>query len=130
MTEWRSVPLGALFARVEDRGRPDLPLLSVYRELGVVPRAGRDDNHNRPSDDLDSYKVVRKGDLVVNKMKTWQGSLGVSEYIGIFSPAYFIGRPRAEFDRRFLHHLVRSGPMIAQYGARSKGIRPKRRRNF
>ncbi len=123
---WESLPIGALFQRVEERDRPDLPLLSVYRDFGVVPRAGRDDNFNRPSDDLTSYKVVRPGDLVLNKMKTWQGSLGVSDHEGIVSPAYFIGRarPTIEFDRRFLHHLLRSGPMIAEYGARSKGIRP------
>lgn len=27
------------------------------------------------------YKVVEEGDLVVNKMKAWQGSMGVSEKI-------------------------------------------------
>jgi len=120
----RSYPLRALYQRVEQRGREDLPLLSVYRELGVVPREGRDDNHNVASEDLSSYKVVKPGDLVLNKMKTWQGSLGVSNYEGIVSPAYFIGRKVGDVEDRFMHHLLRSAPLIAQYGARSKGIRP------
>ena len=119
-----SFPLRALYQRVEQRGREDLPLLSVYRELGVVPREGRDDNHNVASEDLSSYKVVKPGDLVLNKMKTWQGSLGVSNYEGIVSPAYFIGRKVGNVEDRFMHHLLRSAPLIAQYGARSKGIRP------
>ncbi|MCB0921519.1 MAG: hypothetical protein H6527_00140 [Actinobacteria bacterium] len=118
------VPIGALFERVERRGRSDLPLLSVYRELGVVPREGRQDNNNRPGDDLDAYKVVEPGDLVLNKMKTWQGSLGISQHHGIVSPAYFVGRARQPFDCRFVHHLLRSQPLIAEYAARSKGIRP------
>ena len=121
---WRQVPLRALYRRVEESGRSDLPLLSVYRDHGVVPRAGRDDNYNKPSDDLSKYKVVRPGDLVLNKMKTWQGSLAVSDHLGIVSPAYFVGRRAAEVDSRFMHHLLRSMPLIAEYGARSKGIRP------
>ncbi len=118
------VPLKAIYRRVEERGRADLPLLSVYRDLGVVPREGREDNFNRASEDLSTYKVVKPGDLVVNKMKTWQGSLAVSSYEGIVSPAYFVGRRIAEVDDRYIHHLLRSQPLIAEYGARSKGIRP------
>ena len=124
MSEWRTVPLRAIYQRSELRGRADLPLLSVYRDHGVVPRDERDDNHNRPSDDLSTYKYVRPGDLVVNKMKTWQGSLAVSHHEGIVSPAYFVGRRVAAVDNRFMHHLLRSLPLIAEYGARSKGIRP------
>jgi type I restriction enzyme S subunit len=122
--QWPSVPLRAIYRRVEERDRADLPPLSVYRDLGVVPRKGRDDNNNKLSDDLSAYKVVRPGDLVLNKMKTWQGSIGVSDYEGIVSPAYFIGRRVADVYSRFMHHLLRSAPLIAEYGARSKGIRP------
>jgi type I restriction enzyme S subunit len=124
MTRWRVVPLRAIYQRIELRGRAELPLLSVYRDHGVVPRDERDDNNNRPSEDLSTYKYVRPGDLVVNKMKTWQGSLAVSGYEGIVSPAYFVGRRVSDVDDRFMHHLLRSMPMIAQYGARSKGSRP------
>lgn len=121
---WKQTPIRAIYRRVEERGREDLPLLSVYRDHGVVPRGDRDDNNNRPSEDLSTYKYVRPGDLVVNKMKTWQGSLAVSGHEGIVSPAYFVGRRVAAVDDRFMHHLLRSLPLIAEYGARSKGIRP------
>ena len=121
---WTSVPIKALFRRRDERDSPDLPLLSVYRELGVVPRADREDNYNRPGDDLSSYRVVYPGDLVLNKMKTWQGSLGVSTYHGIVSPAYFVCEQIGPAEPRFLHHLLRSPPLVAEYAARSKGIRP------
>lgn len=121
---WASIRVGGLFRRRDERGRSDLPLLSVYRDLGVVPREGREDNFNRPGEDLDAYRVVRPGDLVLNKMKTWQGSLGVSAHEGIVSPAYFVAEQVGAADARFLHHLLRSRPLIAEYGARSKGIRP------
>jgi type I restriction enzyme S subunit len=99
-------------------------MLSVYRDYGVVPREGRNDNYNKPGEDPGAYRVVQRGDLVLNKMKTWQGSLGISEYEGIVSPAYIVARPLTKDSPAFLHHLLRSLPLIAEYGARSKGIRP------
>jgi type I restriction enzyme S subunit len=101
-----------------------MPMLSVYRDYGVTPRDGRDHNYNKPGQDLAAYRVVRQGELVLNKMKTWQGSLGISDYDGIVSPAYFVARPLTDDNPAFLHHLLRSPPLIAEYGARSKGIRP------
>jgi type I restriction enzyme S subunit len=122
---WRSIPLRAVARRREESGRADLPLLSVYRDLGIVPREGREDNYNKPGTDLSTYKVVYAGDLVLNKMKTWQGSLAVSMHQGIVSPAYFVCELNDRVSRRFLHHQLRSRPYIAAFAARSKGIRPQ-----
>ena len=44
----------------------------------------------RVPDDLSNYKVARQGDLVINKMKAWQGSLGLAPVDGIVSPAYYV----------------------------------------
>jgi type I restriction enzyme S subunit len=99
-------------------------LLSVYRDWGVVRKSDRDDNFNVESDDLSTYKFVRPGDLVLNKMKTWQGSLAVSAYEGIVSPAYFTLELAPSVYPRFVHYLLRSEPYIAKYAAASKGIRP------
>jgi type I restriction enzyme S subunit len=92
----------------------------------VIPKSSRDDNFNKESDDLSSYQRVQKGDLVLNKMKAWQGSIRVSNHEGIVSPAYFTYRPNPgskRFDPLFLHHLVRSLEYTAYYLSRSKGIR-------
>lgn len=96
----------------------------MYRDHGVIPKSSRDDNFNKPSDDLSTYRYVEPGDLVLNKMKTWQGSLAVSRFAGIVSPAYYVCSLTAEVEPRFIHYLLRSAPYIAMYGARSKGIRP------
>jgi type I restriction enzyme S subunit len=111
---------------VSEKGHQELPLLSVYRDWGVVPREGRTDNNNKASEDLSGYQRVLPGDLVLNKMKTWQGSLGVSSHEGIVSPAYIVCRvDPGSVHGPFLHHLLRSAPYIASYGALSKGIRPQ-----
>ena len=77
---WRARPFWSLFRREKHIGFPEEELLSVYRDHGVVPTASRDDNHNKPSEDLSGYQLVTPGALVTNKMKAWQGSIvcGVS----------------------------------------------------
>lgn len=121
---WEVQPLRAVTTLKADRNRPDLPVLSVYREYGVIPKDSRDDNHNATSLDTSTYKVVKPGDLVVNKMKAWQGSMGVSAHEGIVSPAYITCSTKAErVAPGFLHYLLRSSPLIGVYNSLSYGVR-------
>lgn len=95
--------------RNEPRNPGDKEVLSVYRDYGVIPKDSRDDNHNVTSEDTSKYKYVRKGNLVINKMKAWQGSLAISDYEGIVSPAYFIYEFTDEqFENKYFHYLIRS----------------------
>lgn len=126
-SHWEIVPVGRLFTRLKRTGFPDQELLSVYRDYGVIPKSSRDDNNNKPSDDLGQYQLVNPNDLVMNKMKAWQGSIAISEYEGIVSPAYFVYQPlRSLFKRalpKYVHYLLRNPRYIAQYLRQSKGIR-------
>lgn len=95
--------------RNEPQNPGNVEVLSVYREYGVIPKNSRDDNHNITSEDTSKYKYVKKDDLVINKMKAWQGSMGVSEYEGIVSPAYFIYNFTDNyFDKKYFHFLIRN----------------------
>jgi type I restriction enzyme S subunit len=120
---WEIKPCWSYFRRVKQTGLVGEELLSVYRDHGVVPKASRDDNHNVESEDLSSYQLVRVGDMVMNKMKAWQGSIALSDFRGIVSPAYFVYRPTHEFSRKYFHYLMRSAPYIAEYNRISKGVR-------
>lgn len=110
--KFKQVPFWSLFERTKRIGFPDEDLLSVYRAFGVIRKDDRDDNHNRAGHDLGSYQLVEQSDLVLNKMKTWQGSLGISPFRGIVSPAYFVYRPLTQNDSRFLHYALRSPEYI------------------
>lgn len=108
----------------ERRGtRQDLELLSVYREFGVIVKNSRNDNHNIESEDTSNYKYVGKNYLVINKMKLWQGSLGISEFEGIVSPAYIVCRITNKINTRYLNYLLRSPLFKTFYNRISYGVR-------
>lgn len=124
--EWDLLRARFLFREKSEKNHQDAELLSVYRDYGVIPTSSRDDNHNKPSEDLSSYKFVESGDLVFNKMKTWQGSIAISSYEGIVSPAYYVAQLTREdkVSRAYIHHLLRSRLYISKYASISTGIRP------
>ena len=121
---WEVRRLRSVLTGATERNRPDLPLLSVARERGVILRdvTNMDENHNFVPDDLSNYKVVHKGQFAMNKMKAWQGSYAVSQHDGIVSPAYFI------FDINgvtgdYFHVAVRSGAYVPFFTQASDGVR-------
>lgn len=106
------------------RNHGNAQVLSVYREYGVIPKDSRDDNHNVTSEDTSNYRYVRKGDFVINKMKAWQGSMAVSRYIGIVSPAYYVYQFTDDaLNRGYFHYLLRSKLYAAEFARISGGIR-------
>lgn len=119
---WVARSMGSVLRQKSERNRPDLPLLSVARERGVFVRSAGDENHNVVPDDLTNYKVARRGDLVVNKMKAWQGSMGVAPTDGVVSPAYYVYDLALE-NAGYAHLLLRSKPYVAHYVAASDGVR-------
>lgn len=107
-TNWQSDKFKYHLKRKEPKNPGDMIVLSLYRELGIIPKDSRDDNHNQTSEDTSKYKYIKPGNFVVNKMKAWQGSVAVSDYEGIISPAYYVYEfiDNAYF-KRYFHYLLR-----------------------
>lgn len=113
-----------MLQNISEKNHPDAMVLSLYREYGILPKDSRDDNHNVTSLDTGSYKFVRKGELVINKMKAWQGSLGISDYEGIVSPAYYVCRFTSdEVDKKYFHYLIRCKAYAQEFERLSTGMR-------
>lgn len=121
---WEVQNLRTLISKRTERNRSELPLLSVAREKGVFVRSLTDagENHNVIPEDLRNYKVARAGNLVINKMKAWQGSMGIAPCDGIVSPAYFVFEFRIA-NKAFGQRLLRSKPYVAHFGHASDGVR-------
>lgn len=109
---------------VSNKGYGNEILLSVTREQGVIPRNidSKEENHNYIPDDLNGFKLVKPGQFVINKMKSWQGSYGVSNHEGIVSPAYYV-RCLKFPCQEFFSMAIRSKAYIPFFTQYSKGIR-------
>ena len=122
---WKKQKIMGLTKTYSIKNRPNEELLSVYRDYGVIIKSSREDNHNKPGLDLSNNKYVFEGALVLNKMKTWQGSLGISKYKGIVSPAYITCKVDFnEVEGEYLNYLLRCKNYIFEYNRLSYGVRP------
>ncbi|MBR6123619.1 restriction endonuclease subunit S [Candidatus Saccharibacteria bacterium] len=121
---WECCTLRKHLKFVSDKGHPDEQLLSVTREQGVIIRntESKEENHNVIPTDLSDYKLVKKGQFAINKMKSWQGSYAVSSYTGIVSPAYYVCDLDFE-NKEFFSIAIRSKAYIPFFTMYSKGIR-------
>jgi len=124
-SHWEISSLGKILLSVSEKNRSDLPLLSITRELGVIERdtEDQDSNHNFIPDDLSNYKILKKGQFGMNKMKAWQGSYGVSDFTGIVSPAYYIFDFIKSINPQFFHWAIRSKIYVSFFGSASDGVR-------
>ena len=106
-----------------------LELLSIYTHIGVRPRKDLEERGNKAST-TDDYWIVRKGDIISNKLLAWMGAVGVSEYEGVTSPAYDILMPIRRLCSVFYHHLFRTNLYLQMFKQRSRGIMEMRLRLY
>ncbi len=121
---WPTRRLKHFFVVSRVTGRADATVLSLYRDHGIVPKDSRDDNHNVTSLDTSKYKYVEVGDFVINKMKGWQGSMALSGYEGIVSPAYHVFKITASnLVPSYAHYLLRCQSYADEWRRLSTGLR-------
>ncbi|MFJ3616041.1 restriction endonuclease subunit S [Streptomyces hydrogenans] len=120
---WSVRPLWSMYERIKDIDHPDEQMLSVFRDYGVIAKDSRD-NTNQTADNRSIYQLVHPGWLVTNRMKAWQGSVGISRLRGIVSGHYICFAPRHEENHDYLNWLFRSPPYTAGYKTISRGVRP------
>lgn len=107
-------------------------LLRVSQFTGVTQRLraeGQDEQDTRAAS-LVGYKRVEPDDLVINIMLAWNGSMGVSSYPGIASPAYCVYRFRPDASPWYVHHLLRSPVYKAKIKSMSTGVVESRLRLY
>jgi len=120
--QWAAFPLCRVATPKSECGRTDLELLSVYLHRGVIRYADSGGQVHKPSLDLSKYQVVAPGDFVLNNQQAWRGSIGVSKFQGIISPAYVVLKLSPKLNPDYANYLFRSPAMVAQYLAASRGV--------
>lgn len=119
---WETSRVAWLFAERDQRCEPDLPLLEVSINAGVVLREFSDEKIESTAADFNTYKVARRGDVVFNKMRMWQGAVGVAPEDGLVSPDYVVASPTGVLLSEYAGLLFRTPSFSAECGSRSHGI--------
>lgn len=121
---WPSLPMRAVLRPIKRTGFTNKAILSLFRDVGVILKESRE-NKNVDVRDLALCQLVQPGDVVMNKMKAWQGSIAVSDLEGIVSPDYMVLKFAGDqFFPKFFHYLLRSPEIVAEYRKRAYGVRP------
>ena len=120
--QWDSRKIAWLFRERDQRGRPDLPLLEVSLSSGVVRREFSGERIENTAADHGSYKVAWRGDVVFNKMRMWQGAVGVAPVDGLVSPDYVVAEPTGPLSSEYSGLLFRVPAFSAECTRRSHGI--------
>jgi type I restriction enzyme S subunit len=107
-------------------------LLRVSQFTGVTERRRGDggDEPDTRAESLVGYKLVAPEDLVVNIMLAWNGSMGVSRFPGIASPAYCVYRFSVSTQPWYFHQLLRSPAYKARIKTVSTGVVESRLRLY
>jgi type I restriction enzyme, S subunit len=121
--------LGAFFKSRKEKGTSGLPTFSVTLTNGLVPRDSLDrkmDTNLRDAEHL----LARKGDIVYNMMRMWQGASGLAYLDCLLSPAYVVLAPKKEIDSLYASYLFKSPRLIYLFWAYSYGLTDDRLRLY
>lgn len=131
---WQVLTNHQLFAERNIKcAEQDAVLLSVTKYLGVILQSQAEELNLAtvaPAETTEGYKVVRKGDLVMNIMRAKDGSYGISGYDGVISPAYCIYYPRQEVNPQYLYYLFKTPMYMEIFKNYSTGIAEHRMRLY
>lgn len=130
---WKVVRIKNLFYEVDERsktGREDLLSVSHYTGVTLRKEGFDDDVEITNARTLVGYKIVDVGDLVINIMLAWNGSLGVSRFKGITSPAYCVFRLKENYNPEYFGYLFSTALFKGEFKKSSTGIIDSRLRLY
>ena len=100
---------------------PEPIMLSVSIHRGVIPRDPLFVKEYR-ADDLSSYKKCSPGDIAINRMRAFQGGVGVVGQTGVVSPDYTVLQIGSRISPDYLHYVMRSSWFVSEMTRRLRGI--------
>lgn len=119
---WEVVKLKHLFSENTQRTKTGNEILfSLRMELGLVPH---DDVSDKPipAENLVDYKIVKSGQLVMNRMRASIGIFGLASDFGLVSPDYAVFDVAETVRADYYLALFKMPLMWTQFRLASKGM--------
>lgn len=121
--DWEEKNGGDLFENISNKKHnSDLPILAISQELGAVPRELINYQISVTEKSIESYKVVEIGDFIIS-LRSFQGGIEYSNYLGICSPAYIILRNIVPINSLFFKYYFKTENYIQLLCEKLEGIR-------
>lgn len=121
--EWEYLNGNELFETISNKNHnSDLPILAVTQDQGAIPRELINYHVSVSAKSIQSYKVVEIGDFIIS-LRSFQGGIEYSKYLGLCSPAYIILRKKIDLINDFYRHYFKSTPFIKDLNRNLEGIR-------
>lgn len=122
-SEWRYLHGDKLFDPISNKNHnSDLPILAITQDQGAIPRERIDYHVSVSENSVKSYKVVEVGDFIIS-LRSFQGGIEYSNYLGLCSPAYIILRRKTDLFNDFYRHYFKSFLFIQDLNKNLEGIR-------
>ncbi len=113
-----------------ETGLEDLLSLSQYTGIELKKDKKKENGNLTNALSLIGYKIVNKYELVSNIMLAWNGSIAISDYNGIISPAYCVYKFRKGYNPKFFEYLFKTEIYKAEFKRKSTGIIESRLRLY
>lgn len=119
-----------LFVSVSDKKHGGaLEVLSATQDRGIVPRRLVDIDIKYDGSNLGTYKKVDKGDFVIS-LRSFQGGIEYSDYVGIVSPAYTVVRSKQKIVSGYYKAYFKTEDFIKRLNIGTYGIRDGKQVSF
>jgi len=121
--EWEQYFGSQLFDPINNKEHDSsLPVLAITQEHGAIPRDLIDYQVSVTDKSIASYKVVEVGDFIIS-LRSFQGGIEYSEYMGICSPAYIILRKKNDISEAYFKYFFKTERFIQQLQKNLEGLR-------
>jgi len=121
--DWKNSFGGDIFiSHTNKNHNSDLDVLAITQEHGAIPRNLIDYKVQVSNEGVNNYKVVEKDDFIIS-LRSFQGGIEHSNYIGICSPAYIILRNIKPIEPLFYKAFFKSRNYINYLNRTLEGIR-------
>jgi len=97
-------------------------ILSLLKDIGVVPYEEKGNQGNKSKEDLSNYKIAYKNTIVINSMNLKIGSVGLSKYDGCVSPVYYVLGIRKGNSIDYVNYLFQTRAFQEYLGSFGRGI--------
>lgn len=118
-------PLWAALEEIDNRAGAigdELPLLSVSKTRGIVRYSDLFPDRAVRATDLKKYKLVKSGEIVLNKMSAATGAIGLVSEPGVVSPDYSTFRVNSGVESRYVMYVTKNKRFLDEVEIRLRGI--------